>query len=147
MSYRVRRKGKGVKPVVMTAEEICAAIREGRLDLDDIYHEHYGRPDPLQLFGTRMRLGESPVFRQAYADLIAARDEVAAERRRAVDAEIEASMLHGLSGIQVSWRASLISLLRASRIIFHVLRLALLWLRVGPESGEDSGGKRAFCWP
>jgi hypothetical protein len=113
MSYRVRRKGKGVKPVIMTAEEICAAIREGRLDLDDIYHEHYGRPDPLHLFGTKMRLGESPVFRQAYADLVAAQDEVAAERRRAMDAEVEASMLHGLSGIQVSWRAGLISLLLA----------------------------------
>lgn len=113
MSYRVRRKGKGVKPVIMTAEEICAAIREGRLDLDDIYHEHYGRPDPLYLFGTKMRLGESPVFRRAYADLIAARDEVAAERRRAINAELEASMLHGHSGIQVSWSASLISLLLA----------------------------------
>ncbi len=117
-----------MKPVVMTAEEICAAIREGRLDLDDIYHEHYGRPDPLHLFGTRMRLGESPVFRQAYADLIAARDEVAAERRRAVDAEIEASMLHGLSGIQVSWRASLISLLLALSACPKLMgRIDLMW--------------------
>ena len=113
MSYRVRPRGKGRKSLIMTAEEICTALREGRLDLDDEYHEHFGKPDPLLFLGRRMRLGDSPVFREAYALLVASQDEAAAVRRRNAELEFGSSLLHGLSGFQVTCRANLISLLLA----------------------------------
>jgi len=129
MSYRVWQKGKNKKTLILTAEEICTALREKTLGLDDQYLEHFGRPDFLLQFGRKLRLGDSRIFREAYAGRLSSQDdaayekqvalqaeatEVAAEaRRRSAQLRHEQSLLHGLSGFHISIRANFISLLIA----------------------------------
>ena len=129
MSYRVWQKGKDKKSLIMTAEEICTALREKSLGLEDQYLEHFGKPDFLLKFGRKLRLGDSRIFRQAYAGRLSNQDDAAYERQVALQAEAaevaaearrrsaqqrhEQSLLHGLSGFQISIRANFISLLIA----------------------------------
>jgi hypothetical protein len=129
MSYRVWQKGKNKKSQILTVEEICTALREKSLGLEDQYLEHFGKPDFLLQFGQKLCLGDNRIFREAYAGRLSNQDDAAYERQVALQAEAtevaaearrrsaqlrhEQSLLHGLSGFQISIRANFISLLIA----------------------------------
>lgn len=157
MSYRVWSKAKGPKPVVMSFAGIKEAIAKGDLSLNDEYEEHYGRLGSLP-GGKRMRLGDVHVFRDARADAERERLSALAEKNRTVQAIIDARRRNLqtaptpqpeaekplLSGMLVSWRASLISfflslaacpfLVSGSKLlnivgVFVGLLIATYWLR------------------
>ena len=119
MAYRVWSKAKAGKPVVMTISEIKNALALGVLGLDDEYEGHgegAGR--------TRVRLGDVPVFRDAGLKAPVKGTRVEAAQQPSVSAMIEARRRSlqaaapkpsadeqtAPSGMQVSWRACLISL-------------------------------------